>query len=49
MLALCKELAKWGVGTMRMDPKKTLLPLISPFGHVRKGLELMLLGSSLLL
>jgi hypothetical protein len=39
MLALCKGLAKWGVGTMRMDPKKikTLLPLISPLRHVRKG------------
>ncbi len=37
---------KMGSGTMRVDPKKNTFAIdISPLGHVRKGLELMLVSS----
>jgi hypothetical protein len=41
---------KMGSGTMRVDPKKNTfaIDISSPLGHVRKGLELMLVSSLLL-
>jgi len=43
MLALCKGLAKWGVGTMRMDPKKkNTFAIDITIETCEKRLELML-------